>query len=137
MAYQRKDMLDEDKWNIHSSGYRQEKYGSGKGESSEKYKHEHYGAKKEKEDYSAADDYRKKKEEEDKGPSIEDTVKEDKQKKDAEEEHEVFKIAAKQVAQEFQKEGEKVKTKRKDNKSIEDAINKAVKEEKETIIVDQ
>src|SRR3989338_8355947 len=133
MAYQRKDMLDEDKWNIHSSGYRQEKYGSGKGESSEKHKHEHYRAKKEKEDYSAADDYRKKedeekKEEEDKGPSIEDTVKE---------EHEVFKIAAKQVAQEFQKEGEKVKTKRKDNKSIEDAINKAVKEEKETIIVDQ
>ena len=145
MAYTRKDMLDEDKWNIHSSSYRQEKYGSGKGkDESEKYKHEQYGKKEEKEGYKASEDYRKKEdeekkaEEENKEPSIEDAVKEKEQKKNIEEEQEVFKIAAEQVKHEFQQDNKKYAQKKgKNNKSIEDAVNKAIKEERETIVIDR
>ena len=142
MVYQRKDMFEEDKWNIHSSGYSTEKYGSEKSDMGEDYKHEQYGANKEKDDYKEAEDYRKsdekeekKKEEEENEPSIEDTVK--KEEKKEEEEQDVFKIAAQEIGQGMQQEEEKdTKPKKKEHKSIEEAVNKAIKQEKETVIVD-
>ena len=143
MAYHRKDMLEEDKWNIHSSGYRQERYSSSEGKTAE-YKHEHYSNKAEKDAYKSNEDYRKndeekegkKNEEGSNKPSIENAVNEE-IKREADEEQEIFKIAAKEISQGFHEDRKDIKTKKKhNNRSIEEAINKAIKEEKETIMVE-
>ena len=119
----------------------QERYSSS--DKTAEYKHEHYSSKAEKNDYKANEDYRKndeekekkKNEEESSKPSIEDAVKEE-IKREADEEQEVFKIAAKAISQEFHEDRKDIKTKKKHNRSIEEAISKAIKEEKETIIVE-
>ena len=134
-------MWEEDKWNVHSSGYGS--HGSSESGKGADYKHEQYGSKTEKDGYKPNEAYHKaeeeKKEEESKEPSIEDAIKEETKVKTEDMEQEAFKTAAQEAFHEFKDDAKTLNTKDKKNKnkSIEDAINKAIKQEKETIIVDQ
>ena len=143
MGYNRMNIFEEDKWDIHSSSYRQERYASNESKASAEYKHEHYSSKAEKDADKVNEDYRKNDAEEKKGkekgnaPSIEDSLREEKEKKERIDEQDTFKIAAQEIHHEFQQHnnGEVQINKKNGNKSIEEAISKAIKVEKEVIIV--
>jgi len=157
--YKRQNNWEEDKWDIHSnsSGYAgqdSESKGAGYAGHSSKdsqqdyHKNEMYNATKPDEDkikgsYGSNEqkDDDKKKEDEEKEKTIVDTVEQEEkyQKKDQEEEE------FKSIAKDFQQghiEDEKIKNqnnknlKKKQNKSIEEAIKDAIKEEKEIVHVD-
>lgn len=134
-------MWDEDKWNIHSGSYNSSsKYGNLNSEGKrdeQKYHEQKYGSK-EKDDSS---DYMKKeeksKEGKEKNPSHFDELVEEEKKggmQKAEEEDITFR-AAKQIFNEARFEQKKDMPK-KDEKTIEDAIKKAVEEEKKVIVMD-
>ncbi|MBS3132021.1 hypothetical protein J4212_06310 [Candidatus Woesearchaeota archaeon] len=138
------NIWDEDKWNIHSSGY-----GKHDSPSDKAGYHEggHYSHEKDKDKYGANDLYSKnekkdedEKKKEDDEETIDDAVKEEDKKKEEEkkqqEEEDVFKLASKQLTPAMQLEGSKPEKKARKNKSIEEAISKAVKQEKETVILD-
>jgi len=152
MVYQGNNSWDEDKWDIHSSGYHN-KDSSGESGSGPGYKSEQeYGANKDEAYNSASDDYRKnedenddeEKEDEDEEPSIEDSLENEEEEKEKEKEKEkemkdedVIKMAAKQISEENQQEPKQINApKKKERKSIDEAITKAIKEEKDTIIID-
>ena len=127
-------LWDEDKWNIHSSSYSSQKYGSAiseKKESSE-YHHKSYGLKDSNSDYfrKQNEDNLSKKQKEQTEESEEETAQDIK-------EEDIHFRAARQI---FNKESipQKNSTKR-EFYSIEDAvkqaISKAIKEEKELIVV--
>ncbi|HLC60852.1 MAG TPA: hypothetical protein VJJ52_05485 [Candidatus Nanoarchaeia archaeon] len=126
-------LWDEDKWNIHSEGYNSSKYNTGAGKDEKKYHEQTYGSKEKdlssdyikKEDSKEKDD--KKKEE------LFDAV-EEKKKEEIKDEDIPFR-AARQVFNEMQKEMKKPAQK-KDVNSIEDAIKKAIEEEKKVIVMD-
>lgn len=114
-------LLEEDKWNIHSSSYNSSKYGSnfldGK-KDDKKYHEQKYGSK----------------EKEEKHSQIFDELEEENGRKEIKED-EIPSKAAKQVFNESRNEIKKTEIK-KDVKTIEDAIKKAIEDEKKVIIMD-
>ena len=130
-------LWDEDKWNIHSSSYNSSKYSApsdGK-KDDKKYNEQKYGQK----EGDISSDYIKKqdgkeKDDKDKTNIFEDFEEGKKDKLEIDEEDIPFK-AAKQVFNE-KKYGAKKAEKRKDVSTIEDAIKKAIEEEKKVIIMD-
>ena len=139
--YKRHNIWDEDKWDIHSSG-NYAGHGAGEGKEPEKYhKHSVYGSSEKagdklKDDYRSAEQQEDKdKDKEEKEKTIVDTV-EQEEKYRKNEEHDVFKAIAKELPQQHSVEESKKETKKKHHKSIEDAIDKAINEEKKTVFVD-
>ncbi len=125
-------LWDEDKWNIHSSSYNSSKYKDIPDDKKEdkKYHEQKYG--KEKDDDP---DYIKNKEKREKDDK-KDIVDEPDEKKGEEiKEEEIPLKAAKQIFSEKKHEAKKAENK-KDIKTIEDAIKKAIEEEKKVIIAD-
>lgn len=129
-------LWDEDKWDMHSSSYNPSKYGNlattDKGEKA--YHEQKYGS----EGGGIVSDYIKKdelkeKEGNEKNPIL-DEAEEQKKEQNISEEEIPFK-AAKQVFDEKKYESKKAEIK-KDAKTIEDAIKKAIEEEKKVIIMD-
>ena len=126
-------LWDEDKWDIHSKGYNSSKYDAGTGKDEKKYHDQTYGSK----DGNLSSDYMKKddsKEKEDKKKEELFDAAEEKKKEEIKEEDIPFR-AARQVFNEMQKEMKKPAHK-KDVNSIEDAIKKAIEEEKKVIVMD-
>ena len=131
-------LWDEDKWNIHSSSYNSSKYSStlsdGK-KNDRKYNEQKYGQK----EMDISSDYIKKQDEKEKDDkdktSIFEDLEEGKNEKPEMKEDEVTFMAAKQVFNEKRYEIKKAERK-KDIDSIEDAIKKAIEEEKKVIVMD-
>mgnify|MGYP001558798682 CR=1 FL=1 len=131
-------LWDEDKWNIHSNSYNSSKYTnifSDDKKEDIKYHEQKYGQS----EKSLSSDYIRKEEqgdkEENKAEGIFEHLEEEKnERQDIKEEEIPFK-AAKQVFGEGGYETKKTEV-RKDTKTIEDAIKKAIEEEKKVIIMD-
>lgn len=134
-------MWDEDKWNIHSGSYNSSsKYANlasdGKKDDA-KYHEQKYGSK----EKDVSSDYMKKdeknKEDKEKNPSHFDELVDEEKKNDGQKmnEEEITFRAAKQIFSEAKFEPRKEAPK-KDEKTIEDAIKKAVEEEKRVIVMD-
>ena len=130
-------LWDEDKWNIHEkSSYSSSKYGSifseGKKED-KKYHEQKYGS----EGKDVSSDYMRKEDTKEKEEKKDNLFEEEEQKKEKGEikEEEIPFKAAKQIFAEHQKEGKKDSGK-KDIDSIEEAIKKAIEEEKKVIMMD-
>ena len=129
-------LWDEDKWNIHSSSYNSSKYTSGpsEGKKDDKEYHEQkYGQEKD-----LSSDYMKKEDAKEKDEKKKDDLFEElegkNEKKELKDEDIQF-TAAKQVFSEHQHEAKKEQTKKSIN-SIEEAIRKAIEEEKKVILMD-
>ena len=125
-------LWDGDKWNIHSDSY-----GPSKNEgisAGNKYHEQKYGSK----DKDISSDYMKKEErdekEENKGKDFFEDSGEEKKEQGINEEGIPFK-AAKQIFDEGRHEPKKIE-RQKDDKTIEDAIKKAIEGEKRLIIMD-
>ena len=134
--YQAK-LWDEDKWNIHSGSYAGSKYGSaahGEKKDDKNYHEQKYGS----EEKNLSSDYLKKDEQKQKDEKKEDGLfdspEEEKKQEDLKEEEIPFKAAG-QLFSENIKEAKKA-DKKKNVNSIEDAIKKAIEEEKKIIIMD-
>mgnify|MGYP001613254758 CR=1 FL=1 len=134
----RMKLWDEDKWNIHSGSYSSSKYSSLTSEDKKedkKYHEQKYDAK----EKNPSSDYLRKQEgkdnEDKENPSHFDELVEDEKKEQKIDDDELTFKAAKQVFDEKRHEPQKAKVK-KDVKTIEDAIKKAVEEEKQVIIMD-
>jgi len=128
MAYEKHDPLGTEKY---SHGFEKKEE-----EDKQDYsKHEHYNSEKDgKGDYVRRQQEEKK--EDDKEPSIEDSVKQQgKYKKDSESDDEGIKRKA---AEELHREAAGAETAKRKNsaKTIEDAVNKAIKKEKEVVRID-
>ena len=131
-------LWDEDKWNIHSQSYSSSKYGSVFSEDKKedkKYHEQKYGqaAKEVSSDYMKKDEA-KEKDERKQDDLFEELKEEKKEKEDLKEDDIQFK-AAKQVFSEHQREMKK-QARKKDINTIEDAIKKAIEEEKKVIVMD-
>ena len=130
-------LWDEDKWNIHSSSYNSSKYGniiSSDKKEDKKYHEQKYGQA----DKDVSSDYMKKDEAREKDEKKKDNLFEElEEKKEKEElkEDEIQLKAAKQVFSEQQREIKKT-ARKKDISTIEDAIKKAIEEEKKVIVMD-
>ena len=128
-------LWDEDKWNIHSSSYNSSKYSNNSTDSKKedkKYHEQNYGNEKDiSSDYMRNKDSKEK--EEKKNEPLEE-LEEKNEKQEIKDEDIPFK-AAKQVFSESQREIKKPAEK-KDKNTIEDAIKKAIDEEKKVIIMD-
>jgi hypothetical protein len=142
MVYQRHNVWeDEDKWDIHKSSYRDEKYHTIKnGEKGQVYKNEEqYGAAK-KEEEGIKNDYIKKEEEEEKEKEkdhlVEAIEQEEKYKKNETDELPLQNKATEEILQEIKDQPRKFEKKR-SIKTIEDAINNAIREEKKVIALDR
>ncbi|MBI2656250.1 hypothetical protein HYX03_00745, partial [Candidatus Woesearchaeota archaeon] len=127
----------EDKWNIHSSSYNSSKYGNifsdGKKED-KKYHEQKYGSK----EKNVASDYIRKqdeKEAEDRNKNVIFDGAEEEKKEQKTEEDEIQLKAAKQIFSEKKFEAKK-DVRKKEAKTIEDAIRKAIEEEKKVIVMD-
>ena len=134
-------LWDEDKWNIHSSGYNSSKYGGnifseGKGKEESKYHEQKYGS----EEKSLSSDYMKKEErdslDEKKKDSMFEELEDDKKKNEKINDDDIPFKAAKQIFNEGRYEIRK-ENKKKETESIEDAIKKAIEEEKKVIVMDR
>ena len=127
-------LWDEDKWNIHSSSYSSSKYGNSSSEDKKDiaYHEQKYGQK----EKNTSSDYVKKEELEEREEKNKDVfdVEEEKKEQGIKEE-EISVKAAKQVFEETRLETKKTENK-KDIKTIEDAIKKAIEEEKKVIMMD-
>ena len=127
---------DEDKLNIHSKSYGSSKYGNilkDEKKEDKAYHEQKYGQS----EKSLSSDYMKReeqKEKDEKSDSIFDSIDEDKKEpKDLKEDDIPFK-AAKQVFSENRER--KQEEKKKDASTIEDAIKKAIEQEKKVIVMD-
>ena len=130
-------LWDEDKWNIHE-GYKSSKYGSAPASDKKEAKDYHeqkYGSSEKSlsSDYIRKEDA-KEKEENKKDALFEELEKEKKGKEEVEEDEIQFK-AARQIFSEHKTEAKKEPDK-KDKSTIEDAIKKAIEEEKKVILMD-
>ena len=133
----RMKLWDEDKWNIHSSSYNSSKYANvplDEKKDDKKYIEQKYGQK----EKSASSDYMrredaKEKEDKEKG-SIFEELEEKTDKQEMKEDEIQFK-AAKQLFNEKKYETKKT-GKMKDINTIEEAVKKAIEEEKKVIIMD-
>lgn len=116
-------LWDEDKWNIHSSSYASSKYGNifsdGK-KDDKKYHEQKYGT--------------REKDKKDENTIFSDIEEDKKEEQDIKEDEIPFK-AAKQLFSENNYENKKSEQKQ-DIKTIEDAIKKAIEEEKKVVIMD-
>ena len=127
---------DEDKWNIHSHSYNSSKYGSGSplDKDEKKYHEPKYGSK----DGDVSSDYMKKEDSKEKDEKKKDEMFEDAEEKkenaELKEEDIQFK-AAKQVFAESKNEQKKIA--KKDINGIEEAIKKAIEDEKKIILMDK
>lgn len=146
--YKRHNVWDEDKWDIHKP---ESKYAGGSGsgyaghghkdKSSEYHKNEAYGANaadKLKDDYRSANKEEDKDKEKEKD-TIADRIEEEEKKKEnqhQEEDEGFFKIAKSEFRPEHMQQEENKKKNKKHHSSIEEAIGKAIKEEKKTIFID-
>ena len=152
--YKRHSIWDEDKWDIHSdkgssgSGYAGQDSDSSK---QDYHSNEAYGANKPDED-KANNDYRaaekeeedKDKKNEEKEETIVDAVNQEDKYQKKEDEEDEFKTVAKDIHQENienqniddKKGAGNKETKKKQSKSIEEAIKKAIKEEKDIVHAD-
>ena len=127
---------DEDKWNIHSKSYGSSKYGNifkdGKKEDDNAYHEQKYGQKE-----GNSSDYMKKeeqKEKDEKKDDFFDSIDDDKKEKNELKDEDIPFKAAKQV---FSENKDKQKAeKKKDMSSIDDAIKKAIEQEKKVIVMD-
>ena len=149
---------DEDKLDIHSSGYAGHSFGGGavgyaghssKDSQQDYHKNDVYGSNKE-DEFKPKDDYMsrvkkdedKKKGDEEKEKTIVDAVEQEEKYKKEEEQEEEFKSVARDIQQSNIDNDSSInnqnnkETKKKNNKSIEEAINEAIKEEKEIVHVD-
>lgn len=130
-------LWDEDKWNIHSQSYNSSKYGNifseGKKED-KKYHEQKYGSEKD-----AKSDYMRKEEQKDaddkKINSMFDDVEEQKSEKQELKDEDVTFKAAKQIFNE-NRFSEKKPEPKKDLKTIDDAIKKAIEDEKKVFIAE-
>ena len=124
-------LSEEDKWNIHSSSYHSSKYANdliNDKKDDKKYHEQKYGSK----EKNASSDYIKK--EESKNQGIFEDLEEEKKEQEMKEDDIAFK-AARQVFNESKYETKQPQEK-KDVKTIEDAIKKAIEDEKKVIIMD-
>ena len=152
--YKRHNIWDEDKLDIHSSGYA----GSGSGSSGghaghisgskeEYHKNEMYGNKEN--EFSPGDDYRsrdnkkedQKKDDEEKERTIIDAVEQEEKYQKKEEPEEGLKSDAKgiqhsNIENDSSSKPNNKDIKKKNTKNIEEAINEAIKEEKEIVHID-
>ena len=127
-------LWDEDKWNIHSSSYGSSKYGNSSPEDKKDiaYHEQKYGQK----EKDSSSDYIKKEEGGEKKEKNNDVFDlEDEKKEQGIKEEEISVKAAKQVFEETRLDSKKTENK-KDIKTIEDAIKKAIEDEKKVIIMD-
>ena len=131
-------LWDEDKWNIHSSSYNSSKYSSAfsdEKKDDKKYNEQKYGQK----EKDVSSDYIRKQDEKEKEDKDKTNIFEDLEEQKNEEirmkEDEIPFKAANQVFNEKRYEIKKAERK-KDINSIEDAIKKAIEEEKKVIILD-
>ncbi len=145
--YKRHNIWDEDKLDIHSSGYAGHGRGSSGKPMEDYHKNEMYSS--DKENALPSDDYRsrdqkeddKKKEDEEKERTIVDAVEQEEKYQKKEEQEEGLRGIAKGVQQSniendsLNKQKDK-NIKKKNTKNIEEAINEAIKEEKEIIHLD-
>jgi hypothetical protein len=155
--YKRHSIWDEDKLDIHSSGYAGSSSGSSgrgyagdsSGSKEEYHKNEMYGSNKET-DFKPTDDYRsrdekedaRKKENEEKEKTIVDAVEQEEKYQKRDEQEEGFHAVARDLQQSdigrentINKNNNK-EIKKRNNKNIEEAVNEAIKEEKEIVHVD-
>lgn len=130
-------LWDEDKWNIHSSSYGSSKYGgiiSDRSKEDKNYAEQKYGLK----DKNVSSDYARKEDqkenESEKTSADTDETSEVKDNQELKEEGIPFR-AAKQIFNEKKREAKKAEIKN-DEKTIEDAIKKAIEEEKKVIVID-
>ncbi|MBI2655555.1 hypothetical protein HYX06_03980 [Candidatus Woesearchaeota archaeon] len=128
-------LWDEDKWNIHE-GYKSSKYGSitpSDKKESKAYHEQKYGSEKDiSSDYMKKEDAKEK--EESKKDALFEELEEEKKKEEVKEEELPFK-AAKQIFSEHKNEPKREPGK-KDKSTIEDAIKKAIEDEKKVIMMD-
>ncbi len=127
-------LWDEDKWNIHE-GYKSSKYGSmlpSDKKEGKDYHEQKYGSEK-----NLSSDYMRKEDTKDKDKKDVMFEEPEEEKKNTEEikEDDISFKAAKQLFAEHRDESKK-ETKKKDKSSIEDAIKKAIEEEKKLIVMD-
>ncbi len=137
---------EQNKWNIHSSGYQSNgSYSPGEKEDAFDYKlNEKYNSEKNKDeigkDYQRKQEEKEKKEEEEKEDPLAEAIEQEiKPKYDKDNEIDdvaIQKKAADEIAHEIKLQPEKQKRK-KNVRSIEEAINKAIKENKEIIVLDR
>ena len=126
-------LWDEDKWNIHSEGYHSS--GGSAGNNEPKYHEQKYGSA----EKDASSDYIKKQDSADKDEKkkeeLSDFEEELKTKNESNKEEDIAFKAAKQVFAENRLDTKKQERK-KDLNSIEDAIKKAIEDEKKVIVMD-
>ena len=140
--YKRHNVWDEDKWDIHNtggSGYAGNKPGSSDAQQYHKgdlYSSANKDENKIKDTYRSLDQKDEEKDSESKEKSIVDTVEEEEKKQHNEEKPEDFNLIRKEIKPENFEAGEDKETKKKEHKSIEEAIDKAIKEEKDTVFKD-
>ena len=131
-------LWDEDKWNIHSSSYFSSKYVnifSDDKKEDIKYHEQKYGSQKKNlsSDYLRKDDARDN--EENKNSSIFDNLEEEKNERQELKEDEISFKVAKQIFNEMEVTPKTLEEKN-NIKTIEEAIKKAIEEEKNAIIID-
>lgn len=152
--YKRHSIWDEDKWDIHSTGSSSGSGGSGggyaghgSGSKEEYHKNEMYGNKEN--EFNPGEDYRsrdgkdddKKKQDDEKEKTIVDAVEQEEKYQKKEEQEEGLKGFAKGIQQssietDSSSKPDNKNIKKKNTKNIEEAINEAMKEEKEIIHLD-
>ena len=133
----RMKLWDEDKWNIHSSSYNSSKYANAsldEKKDGKKYSEQKYGQKEKdvSSDYMRREDAKEKEDKE--KSSIFEELEEKTDKQEMKEDEIQFK-AAKQLFNEKKYETKKT-GKMKDINTIEEAVKKAIEEEKKVIIMD-
>lgn len=125
-------LWDEDKWNIHSGSYGSSKYAASSDD--KKYNEQKYGSR----EKNVSSDYIRKEEQKDKeGKEKDHSIFgeiEEKKKEQKIEDDEIPLKAAKELFNEKRFDAKKPEQK-KDAKTIEDAIKKAIEEEKKVIIM--
>ncbi|MAG91870.1 hypothetical protein CMO83_04285 [Candidatus Woesearchaeota archaeon] len=127
-------LWDEDKLNFNSDTYKSSKYGSifsQDKKEDKKYNDPKYGS----DEKDVSSDYMKKKDVEEEEKKKDSMFEEEKKEEKIKEEDIPFK-AAKQVFDEQQLEMKKSTTRRKNKSSIDEAIKKAIEDEKKVIIMD-
>lgn len=129
-------MWDEDKWNIHSGSYGSSKYNfSGDKRDEKAYNEQKYGVK----EKGVSSDYIKKEEkasEEKENANIFEDLEEESKAREMKEEEIPFKAAQQVFAESRQNIAIKITSKNKEIKTIDEAIKKAIEEEKKVIIMD-
>lgn len=129
-------LWDEDKWNIHSGSYGTSKYSFSSDKRDEKaYNEQKYGAK----EKGVSSDYIKKEEkagEEKENANIFEDLGEEKANQEVKEEEIPFRAAKQVFAESRQNMADKITSKKKEIKTIDEAIKKAIEEEKKVIIMD-